>query len=299
MMGRRFRQREQECGVSDQLEGPGVMDRPGTAVVTGASSGIGFEYAERLAALGWHLVLVARREQRLALQAARLRAEHGIRVEELPADLSESGALATVAGRVAREDVDLVVNSAAINGYGPFPEADPALLTKVLALNVTALTALSRAALPGMLERGRGAVVNVASLLAFSGSLPPSPGRLPQRAVYGGTKGFVVTFSRTLAAELADTPVGVQLLCPGLTATEFHLTRGEEPVPGDTPRVHDSGGMPAEDVVAASLAALRTGETVCVPGLDDPAAVDRLIAAEAGIRAASGAVLAPRYRGAS
>ncbi|WP_329459456.1 SDR family NAD(P)-dependent oxidoreductase [Streptomyces sp. NBC_01497] len=282
--------------MSGGIEEPKVADRPGTALVTGASSGIGFAYAERLAALGHDLVLVARREHRLALQAGRLRAEHGIRVEELPADLSDAGALARVSERAGRDDVDLVVNSAAINGYGPFAEGDPALLAKVVALNVTALTALSRAALPGMLERGRGALVNVASLLAFSGSLPPSPGGLPQRAVYGGTKGFVVTFTRLLAAELADTPLRVQLLCPGLTATEFHLTRGEEPVSGDTPRVHAIGGMPVGDVVAASLAALRTDESVCVPGLDDPAALDRLVSAEWGIRRAAGAALAPRYR---
>ncbi|GAA3745286.1 SDR family NAD(P)-dependent oxidoreductase [Streptomyces tremellae] len=273
-----------------------VLERTGTAVVTGASSGIGFTYAQRLAALGWDLVLVARRAQRLALHARRLRSAHGVRVEELPADLSEPEGLATVAARVGHDDVDLLVNSAAINGYGPFAEADPALLAKVVTLNVTALTGLSRAALPGMLARRRGAVVNVASTLAFAGSLPPSPGGLPQRAVYGGTKGFVVTFTRTLAAELAQAPVHVQLLCPGLTATEFHLTRGEEPVAGDTPRVHDAGGMPVEDVVAASLAALRTGETVCVPGLEEGAAVDRLTAAELELRTATGASLAPRYR---
>ncbi|MEW2546898.1 SDR family NAD(P)-dependent oxidoreductase [Streptomyces sp. NPDC047002] len=285
--------------MSGELGGGGVrsvLEGTGTAVVTGASSGIGFTYAQRLAAFGWDLVLVARRARRLALHAERLRSAHGVRVEELPADLAEPEGLAAVSARVGGDAVDLLVNSAAINGYGPFAEADPALLAKVVALNVTALTGLSRAALPGMLERGRGAVVNVASTLAFAGSLPPSPGGLPQRAVYGGTKGFVVTFTRTLAAELAQAPVHVQLLCPGLTATEFHLTRGEEPVAGDTPRVHDAGGMPVEDVVAASLAALRTGETVCVPGLDEAAAVDRLAAAELGLRAATGASLAPRYQ---
>ncbi|MBP0457875.1 SDR family NAD(P)-dependent oxidoreductase [Streptomyces montanisoli] len=275
---------------------PEAARRPGTALVTGASSGIGFEYARRLASLGHDLVLVARRGRRLALQAKRLRDAHGVRVEEVPADLSQDGPLAEVAERAGGGDVNLVVNSAAVNGYGPFAEADPALLTKVVALNVTAVMRLSRAALPGMLERGSGALVNVASLLAFAGSLPPSPGGLPQRTVYGGTKGFVVTFTRTLAAELAGTPVRVQLLCPGLTATEFHLTRGEEPVPGDAPRVHDSGGMDPADVVTASLAALRSGETVCVPGLDAAEAIDGLADAERDIRTAAGASLAPRYR---
>jgi short-subunit dehydrogenase len=266
---------------------------PGTAVVTGASSGIGAEYADRLAGLGWDLVLVARRADRLAELATGLRERTGVAVQTLVADLSESEDLAAVAERVAADDVTLLINNAGINGYGPFAEVDPALLAKVIAVNVTAPTLLTRAAIPGMLARGAGAVVNVASLLAFAGSLPPDP--LPQRATYGGTKGYVVTFTRTLAAELADTPVTVQVVCPGLTATEFHLTKGDEPVPG-APRVHDDGGMPAPDVITASLAALRSGEVVCVPGLSEAAAVERLTAVEAEIRGASRAGLATRYR---
>lgn len=117
------------------------------------------------------------------------------------------------------------MNNAGINGYGPFAETDAALLERVMAVNVVALTRLARAAVPGMPARGRGTVVNVASTPAFAGSLPPCP--LPVRAVYGGTKGYVVTFGRTLAAELGGTPVRVQVLCPGLTATEFHLTQGQ------------------------------------------------------------------------
>ena len=159
---------------------------PGTAVVTGASSGIGAVYAERLAGEGHDLVLVARRAERLEDLAERLRKSAGVAVEPLVADLSLQDDVARVAERVAAEDVTLLVNNAGINGYGPYPETDPALLAKVLAVNVVALTALTRAALPGMLARGRGAVVNVASLLAFAGSLPPGP--LPYRAVYGGTK---------------------------------------------------------------------------------------------------------------
>ncbi|WP_344323471.1 SDR family oxidoreductase [Streptomyces macrosporus] len=265
----------------------------GTAVVTGASSGIGAVYARGLAEHGRRLVLVARRAGRLEDLAARLRAETPAAVETLTADLGREEDLARVAERVAAPDVDLLVNNAGINGYGPFARTEPELLARVLAVNVVALTTLTRAAVPGMLERGRGAVVNVASLLAFAGSLPPDP--LPHRAVYGGTKGYVVTFTRTLAAELAGTPVTVQVLCPGLTATEFHLTRGAESVPGHEERVHDEGGMPAEDVVAASLAALRSGEVVCVPGLTEPEALDRLRAAELAIREGSGPRLAPRH----
>ncbi|WP_344610011.1 SDR family NAD(P)-dependent oxidoreductase, partial [Streptomyces glaucus] len=267
----------------------------GTAVVTGASSGIGVEYAARLARRGWDLVLIARRAERLAALAARLREDTGATVETMVADLARAPDLARVAGRVAGDDVALLVNNAGINGYGPFTEVDPGLLAKVLDVNVVAPTVLTRAAVPPMVARGRGAVVNVASLLAFAGALPPGP--LPHRAVYGGTKGYLVTFTRTLAAELASTPVRVQVVCPGLTATEFHLGAGDAPVPGEA-RVHDEGGMPPADVVTASLAALETGEVVCVPGLSDAEAVARLAAAELALRDGSGAALADRYRAA-
>ncbi|GEK01628.1 SDR family NAD(P)-dependent oxidoreductase [Streptomyces sp. ATE26] len=263
------------------------------AVVTGASSGIGTEYAAALAARGWDLVLVARRADRLDALAGRLREESGAAVEPMAADLAHSPDLSRVAARVAADDVALLVNNAGINGYGPFAEVDAALLAKVIDVNVVAPTVLTRAALPHMLARGRGAVVNVASLLAFAGALPPDP--LPHRAVYGGTKGYMVTFTRTLAAELAGTPVRVQVVCPGLTATEFHLGTGEAPVEGEA-RVHDEGGMPAADVVEASLAALESDEVVCVPGLSDASAVTLLADAERALRAGSGATLAPRYR---
>ncbi|MFD6033436.1 SDR family NAD(P)-dependent oxidoreductase [Streptomyces griseoincarnatus] len=267
-------------------------DAPGTAVVTGASSGIGWEYATRLAARGWGLVLVARRAERLDVLAKEALKEGAAGVEALVADLGSPEDLSRVVERASGDDVDLVVNNAGINGYGPFAEVDPDLLTRVVNVNVVALTALTRAAVPGMLARGRGAVVNVASLLAFAGDLPPDP--LPRRAVYAGTKGYAVTFTRTLAAELAGTPVRVQVVCPGLTATEFHLGAGDTPVGGER-RVHDEGGMPAADVVSASLAGLEAGEVVCVPGLTDAEAVARLAEAELTLRSGSGSRMAPRY----
>ncbi|MFB8756952.1 SDR family NAD(P)-dependent oxidoreductase [Streptomyces nigra] len=268
-------------------------DAPGTALVTGASSGIGWEYATRLAGRGRNLVLVARRAERLEALARDLRADGVTGVETLVADLADPDDLARVAERVSGDDVDLLVNNAGINGYGPFAEADATLLDRVLRVNVVALTALTRAAVPGMLARGRGAVINVASLLAFAGDLPPDP--LPRRAVYAGTKGYAVTFTRTLAAELAGTPVRLQVVCPGLTATEFHLGAGATPVSGER-RTHDEGGMPPEDVVTASLAALETGEVVCVPGLADPDAVSQLASAELEVRRGSGGRAADRYR---
>ncbi|MEU1082566.1 SDR family NAD(P)-dependent oxidoreductase [Streptomyces sp. NPDC005908] len=267
-------------------------DAPGTALVTGASSGIGWEYATRLAAHGRHLVLVARRAERLKTLAEEAQRVGAPGVETLVADLARPEDLASVVERVSGEDVDLLVNNAGINGYGLFAEVDAGLLGRVLNVNVVALTALTRAAVPGMLARGRGAVINVASLLAFAGDLPPDP--LPQRAVYAGSKGYAVTFTRTLAAELTDAPVRVQVVCPGLTATEFHLGAGDTPVGGKR-RVHDEGGMPAADVVTASLAGLEAGEVVCVPGLTEADAVARLAAAELDLRRGSGSRTAPRY----
>lgn len=294
--------------------GPAPTPAPGegqgrTALVTGASSGIGAQYARRLAEDGSDLVLVARRSDRLTDLADELHSRTGAQVQSLAADLAVPEDLARIAERAAADDVDLLVNNAGINGYGPFAEVDPALQTKVLALNVTAPTVLTRAAVPGMLARGRGAIVNVASMLAFAGSLPPEP--LPVRSVYAGTKGYLVTFTRTLAAELAAGAGGasdgeygpalrVQVLCPGKTGTEFHLTAGDEPVGGREHLVDSAEAMSAADVVTASLAALRTGEVVCVPALADPTAVERLAEAEAEVRGSpgdsGGGALADRYR---
>lgn len=268
----------------------------GTAVVTGASSGIGDEYAARLADAGYDLVLVARRAHRLDRLADRLRDEHGVKVETLAADLAVPADLAEVVERVAGADVTMLVNNAGINGYGPFTGVDAELQARVVAVNVTAPTMLARAALPGMVERGRGAVVNVSSLLAFSGGMPSRPDM--GRAVYASTKAYLVAFSRILAGELGPgSPVRVQVVCPGVTATEFHLTQGDRSVGGDTP-IAEGGGMSAPDVVTASLAALRTGEVVCIPGLADAdaVAVEHLGAAEAHIRTAVRAPLADRYR---
>ncbi|MFD5296706.1 SDR family NAD(P)-dependent oxidoreductase [Streptomyces mutabilis] len=256
-----------------------------TALVTGASSGIGAAYARRLAKRGWDTVLVARRADRLDDLAHHLRAEGDTTVETLVADLSDPEDLARVTERAAGDDIGFLLNNAGINGYGPFAELDPPLLRKVIDINVLAVTVLARAAVPAMLSRGHGTLVNVASQLAFAGALPPGP--LPERAVYGGSKGFVVTFTRTLAAELAGTPLRVQVLCPGLTATEFHRSRGQDPVPGREPTVHEEGGAPVGEVIDASLAALDAGEVVCVPGLADNGPVTALEQAELALRAAA------------
>lgn len=252
----------------------------GTALITGTSAGIGAVYARRLAERGYDLVLVARREERLRALAGELEAAHGIRAEVLPADLSVEADLHRVVGRAAGEDVTLLINNAGMGGYGPLAEVEPALLEQLTRLHVLAPMLATRSALPGMLARRRGAVINVASLLAFSGGLPPSP--LPHRATYAGAKSFLVTFTRALAGELRDTPVRVQVCCPGRTSTEFN---------GGYP-----GAMPPEDVVTASLLALERGETVCAPGLEAADALAALEEAERGLLQGNKPSLAQRYR---
>jgi short-subunit dehydrogenase len=268
----------------------------GTAIVTGASAGIGAVFARRLAEQGSDVVLVARRGERIEALAAELTAAHGVRAEALVADLAHPGDLDRVAQRVAADDVAMLVNNAGISGYGAFAEVPPGVVAKVIAVNVTAPALLARAALPGMLARAEGAIVNVASILAFAASLPPDP--MPLRTVYAATKGFVVTFTRTLAAEVAGTPVRVQALCPGYTKTEFHMSTDGEPVQGTAPDDQPELAMLPEDVVQACLSGLELGEVVCVPGLADAGAVDGLLAAEEGMRGGVWTPLAERYRAA-
>jgi short-subunit dehydrogenase len=271
----------------------------GTAIVTGASSGIGEVYARRLAGLGYGVVLVARRAGRLERTAGELRNLGAVGVEILTADLGDEGDVAAVAARAARDDVALLVNNAGLSGYARFAEADPWVLASVVKVNALAPVLLSRAAVPGMVRRGHGAIVNVASMLAFSGGLPPGP--LPHRATYAATKAHVVAFTRTLAHELEGTGVRVQVCCPGYTESEFHLSVDADPVSDAALAGRDGAdprAMPAEDVVTASLVALERGELVCMPGVEDPGAFPEFVAAEAALRAQARSTLAPRYRGA-
>jgi short-subunit dehydrogenase len=267
-----------------------------TALVTGASAGIGADYARQLAARGSDLVLVARRAERLDALRSELEAGHAVRVETLVADLADAADLARVVERATADDIAQLVNNAGISGYAPLADADPAVLAAVVQLNVVAPTLLTRAALPGMLARRSGAVINVASLLAFAGSLPPSP--LPPRATYAGSKSYLVTFTRTLAGEVDGTGVRVQVVCPGYTATEFHLTRTSRPVDEQAAaaKPDEPHAMASADVVTASLAGLDRGEVICIPGLDDLTALDDLLDVESRLRAGSRPDLADRYR---
>lgn len=266
---------------------PGSQSRP-LALVTGASSGIGAAYAERLARDGYDLILVARRRDRLEALAERLRREAGAESEPVGADLVDPDAVSRLEARLAGEErLALLVNNAGFGGYGPFVEVEPRVIDDLIGVHIRTVTRLTRAALPGMVRRGKGAVVNIASLLALSGALPPSP--LPHRAVYAGAKAFILAFTEALSGELGASGVRVQACLPGLVDTEYHAVVGR-----------DAGKMPpmmlASDVVAASLAALAQGEVVCVPGLDDAALLERLADAQrAVLMSANRPALAQRY----
>lgn len=259
------------------------------ALVTGASAGIGAAYAERLARDGYDIVLVARRHERLQALAERLRTEAGAQTEVLAADLADPGGLAEVEARVAGDPpVTLLVNNAGFGGYRPFIDIEPKVIDALVDVQIRTVARLSRAALPGMVRRGGGGVINVASVLALSGALPPNP--LPHRAVYAGAKAFVLTFTQVLAGELAGTGVKVQVCLPGVVATEFHTVQGMDM--STRPR------MTAEDLVAGSLAAWTRGETICIPALDDPSLMERTVAAQTDVMrsAAFSPALAGRYR---
>jgi short-subunit dehydrogenase len=257
------------------------------ALITGASSGIGEAYADRLARDGYDLVLVARRRERLEAVAARARAA-GVGAEVAVADLTDGAALASLEQRLAGEPFDLLINNAGFGGYKPFVAVDPATVESLIRVHVTAMTRLARAALPGMVARKSGGIVQVASLLTMSAMLPP--GRMPYRAVYVGCKAYLLAFTQALAGELADSGVRVQCCLPYIIATEFHTVQGIDL--SHLPR------MSAPDVVTASLAALARGEVVCIPGLEEAAALERLTEAQLAVMRAGGTpILAPRYRG--
>jgi len=260
------------------------------ALVTGASSGIGAAFAERLARDRFSLIVVARRVGRLEALAKVLKAKYGTPVEVLPADLSRADQLRSVEQRITHESgLDMLVNNAGFGGYQPFINLDPDKADDLISVQINAVTRLTRAALPQMVARGNGAIINVSSRFAFSGSL--SAPSLPKRAVYAGTKAYVNAFTQLLHNELAGTGVRVQALCPGVVRTEFHEKMGMDPS-----RIPSSMVMKPEDVVDASFAGLLLGEVVCIPALGDTTVLDQVHQSEFTLweRSGSGAI-ADRY----
>lgn len=262
------------------------------ALVTGASSGIGVVFAERLARDGHDLILVARRRERLEELAVRLRRDFGVHAEVIGADLTDVGGLAEIEACVADdESLTLLVNNAGFGGYNPFVSIKPNIIDDLINIHIRAVTRLTRAALPGMVRRGAGGVINIASMLALSSTLPPNP--LPHRAVYAASKAFLVAFTQALAGELSATGVRVQVCLPGMVSTEFHTVQGF-----DTSQIGPKKMTP-DDVVTASLSGLAQGEVMCIPALADTALLDQLAEAQrATFRAGAlqGVALAERYR---
>lgn len=233
------------------------------ALITGASSGIGTAFAERLAHDGYDVIMVARRRERLETLAQRLEKEYRVNAEVLVADLSKPAQLRTVEKRIAEvTTLELLINNAGFGGYMPFVELDPDTAEELINLKVLAVTRLTRAALPGMVARGHGSIINVSSRLAFSAPLGSS--QLPKRATYAGANAYINTFSQLLQSELEGTGVQVQALCPGLVETEFHSHVGS-----DSSRFPAAIVMKPEVLVSASLAGLKLGEAICIPALED------------------------------
>lgn len=228
-----------------------------TALVTGASSGIGLEFAKLLAREGHDLVLVARRREVLERLARELAVEHGVAVRVIAKDLAAPDSAEEILGELETERIaiDILVNNAGLGFHGRFWETDLDRQIETIRVNVEALTALTGRFLPGMVARGRGRIVNLASTAAFQ------PG--PYMAVYYATKSYVLSFSEALAQELSDTGVTVTALCPGPTVTEFQAAAGME----DTFLFKGPMVMDAARVARLGWAAAKRGKRVVIPGL--------------------------------
>lgn len=228
----------------------------GTALVTGASRGIGLELARLLAADGYDLMVVAREGQALERMAGELRAAHGVAIRCYVTDLSRAGAARELWTdlEAAHVQMDVLVNNAGFGLYGPLAEQDPDTIAGMLELNVATLTTLTRLALPGMLERRHGRILNLASLAAYQ------PGG-PWMAAYYASKSYVLSFSRALALELRHTGVSVTALCPGPTRTAFESRSGA----GNTP-LYQGAKMEAAAVALAGYRAMKRGAAVVIPG---------------------------------
>jgi hypothetical protein len=226
-----------------------------TALITGASSGIGRELARCFADGGADLVLVARREEALRTVADELESEHGITARVMPSDLAKPDAPQALFDQCAAEGitVDVVVNNAGFGARGPVAELDTQRQVDMVQVNVTALTHLTRLFLPSMLDRGHGGVLNVASTAAFQ------PG--PNMSVYYATKAYVLSFTEGLAEEVRGTGVHVSCLAPGATDTEFVDRADME----DT-TLFKLGAMTPDDVARAGYEGFRSNTTLVVPG---------------------------------
>ncbi|ROL66901.1 SDR family oxidoreductase [Pseudomonas protegens] len=239
----------------------------GTAVVTGASSGIGAIYAERLAARGFDLLLVARDEGRLQAAAVALSARYQVQVEVLRADLTLKDDLLKVEQRLRKDPgISLLLNNAGVAANGPLAGADLDQMERMIQLNVLALTRLAGAAATSFSAAGRGAIINIASVVAL----------IPERfnATYSATKAYVLSLTQSLQAELKGSGVQVQAVLPGVTRTEIWERSGM-----DATAIPPEMVMEAAEMVDAALSGFDQGELITVPSLPDPADWQALVAA--------------------
>jgi hypothetical protein len=234
-----------------------MSNSKGTALVTGASRGIGAVYADRLARRGYDLILVARNEARLGVLAARLGRETGRSIAVLPANLKDKADLAKVEARLrADPTITMLINNAGIAAVTPLLESDVDKMDEMIALNVAALTRLTYAAAPAFVARGAGTIINIASIVGIS---PET-----MNGVYGATKAYVIALSHSLQHELADKGIRIQAVLPGATATDLWEDAGL-PVKNLPPSIV----MSPEEMVEAALAGLDQGELVTIPSLHD------------------------------
>ena len=222
-----------------------------TALITGASAGIGASYAKQLAASGTDLVLVARDAVRLETLANELKAKHSVQVEVLPADLADRGQLEKVCTRAAQSDIDLVVNNAGFGIKQPFVGGTIEAEQNLLDVLVIAVMRITHAALPGMLQRDRGGIINVSSVAGWMSS-----------GTYSSAKAWVTSFSEALATLHKKSNVHVMALCPGYTRTEFHARANME-----TETIPNWMWLDVDAAVAKSLKDFKNGKVISVPGM--------------------------------
>jgi len=244
----------------------------GAVLITGASSGIGAIYADRLAKRGHNLILAARDEDRLRTLAERLRVRTGVKIEVIRADLTDRADLLKIEARL-REDAGIgaLINNAGVASVSPVTGGDPDQLENIIALNITAAARLASAAATGFAARGHGLIVNLASVLALAPEI--------SNGVYSGSKAFMLNLSLSLNEELAGRGVRVQAVLPGATRTEIWERAGRpiEAIPVEML-------MDADEMVDAALAGLDAGELVTIPSLPDPADWATLETARAALR---------------
>lgn len=247
-------------------------ENKGTALITGASSGIGAIYADRLVRRGYDLTLVARNRERLHALAQRLTQATGRSVEVIAADLNDNADLALIESKLRTDArIAMLVNNAGFGATSPLLDSDVEKMDEMVALNVRALMRLTYAAVPGFVARGAGAIINIASIVAIAPEL--------LNGVYGASKAFVLAFTKSLQHELTDKGIRVQAVLPGATATDFWSVAGRpvEHLPAQWV-------MSAEDLVDAALSGFDLGETVTLPSLPESSDWDTFEASRLALR---------------